>query len=951
MKFVSLKNSLAGSEGYFLFGITALLSLIALGCNILFLNSLLLGVIISPIYLFIVSFLCGSAFFPQESQRFRIFYGFLVFFCLLVVLGYIAYLIHDLSNLPILVILFVLTISLIFLSWKQRPTLSLAGIKLKERITGLNVGVLDFLFLTMVGLSFYFLFATRTGESIPPPWNLVRGQFFISLILATAVLLIKIWRGKSPSGLLLFYVILLVLIPALGLVILTHNPYDMKNALGLNDDWRVAEFGRFVSHSTQQEAATSIIHKAIIGKGQTMGDAFLIKLLQVSPLKFALFFIPILFTLMVVCASFDLMHCLAPGRKGLAPLCSLSFLATQHGIFQFTPPAKNEAFALGLLMVSVMLWVKFLQGQRFRWASFIAPVLLAAAISLIHQYVGLFALFLASSSLSLFLLKPFHGGLPRLLSWLGLSIGLIFVWIYGFPYLLSLADYLAGYSVGGGQIAIHQFTLSKFIKAIAPPLWSAEGLGAWQSIFYSFVNNSAYLTYTLIILGAIAAFRYKLNRSWLAISASLIVLAFGYHGIVGNFHVFQESYRYFSYFNLLAFPLMGVGLYWLASYAIELKAWLNVKSNGKDRFLSLKLLQLGLSILLLAALFTSSIWAGYPRPNSMGPYGYQGRAIWFPSDYDFAALNFIKAREGDEPYKDFFIVGDHSTSAAGVLTLGRQVLSPSKGYQSIFTFFIGRFGWEEFFNLAALEPIRYLVEGTEYTNRLVSRTYLIFTYRLGINKLKSVVNIYSEWLGKPIFSIVDKIYVFSYDKQQIASLLSEGAGKQFILFDDERAKDGFWKTYRSGAGNLDITINDNYDTKKSGNSSLEVITTGGKYDYIEVNHTWKGPVNLSEGKYLLLFAYGHNSGQKFNITFRAPTDVGWFSYEIKDNFEGWKHLVIPLEFFSLGNTPSWSAVTEMLIQFFANKSTPGNELYLDQISIVGKIPIRLLYEELEMTPP
>jgi hypothetical protein len=805
------------------------------------------------------------------------------------------------------------------------------------------MGVLDFFFLSLVGLSFYFLFAARTGESIPPPWNLVSSWFFVCLILATTVLLIKIWRGKSPSSLLLFYIILLILIPACGLLILMHHPYDMKNAGDLERDWMITNFGRFVVNPTHPEAATSPFHKTFLETGQYMGDTFLINLLQISPLEFALFFVPILSTLMVVFASFDLMHSLAPEQKALAPLCSLSFLATQHNIFLFTPPGKNETFALGLLMVSAMLWVRLLQGQRIRRVSFTAPILLSITIFLVHEYVGLFALFLATSALSVYLLKPFQGSLRRLLSWLGLIIGLIFIWIYVYPNLVPFANYLTGGSAGGlGDI--QYFSMSKFIGTVVPPLRFKEGLGVLQSIFYGFVNNSVYVTYALIILGVVAAFRYRLKNNFLAISVPSIALAFGYFGVVGNFHVFPETYRFFYYFNFLAFPLMGVGLYWLASHTVELKVWIHTKSKRKERGISFKPLQLAICGLLLASLFTSSIWAGYPRPDTMGPYGYPSWALWYPSDYDFAALNFIKAREGDAPYKDFFIVGDHPTSAAGILALGNQVVSTDEGYQSIFTFFIGRFGYDEFFNLAAYDPVRYLVEGTEYTNRLTNRTYLVFTYRL-LDRLESVVNIYSEYLGKPIFSVEDKVYVFSYNREQIAALLGEGTEEGLMLFDDEQVKDGFWLTESSGTGNLDITINDNYDVKKRGNSSLEIVSTEGKHSYVALSHTWEDPVDFSEGKYLAFFVYGHYSGLKFHITFWSTYRDDYFSYEVEDNFEGWRLLLISLKDFEVGGTPSWSAIKGMLVQFWDDKWSSGNELYLDQISVVKKLSLQQLYHE------
>ena len=944
MKFFSLKNAFTERREYFLLSMISLLSLLILGVKLLFINSLVMGFIFAPIYLLFVSFLCGNAFFPQGSLRFRVFYGFVIFYCLLVVLGYIAYFIHDLSNFPILAILFLLTISLIYMNRDRQLLPSLASIKLRETMAGLNLGSLDLLFLSMVGLSFYFLFAARTGESIPPIWSIVSGRFFVCVLLATVFLLLKIWHGKSPSGLLLFYIILLILIPACGFLIVTKHPYDMKNAFGLESDWKVTEFGRFVTNPAHPEEATSLIGKSILEKGQSTGDVFLIKLFQLPPLKFALFFIPILFTFVTVLASFGLMRSIAPNQKGLALLCSLSFLATQHNIFLFTPPGKNESFALGILLVNVMLWVKFLLEQRFSWASFLAPVLLTAAILLIHQFVGLFALFLALSVLTFFWLKPLEGGLSHLLLWIGLSLCSMLIWVYGYPYLLFLSTYLTGTQVGG-IVSINQLTLARFIGTIAPPLWSKEGLGVFQGIFYGFTNNSVYVTYTLIILGAIAAFIYRLNKNWLAITLSLIVLAFGYFAAVGNFHEFRETYRFFYYFNFLAFPLMGVGLYWIASYVVELKAWIYTKLKEKERFLSLKPLQLAISGLLLASLFTSSVWAGYPRPDSMGPYHYPSWVLWYPSDYDFAALDFIKAREGEEPYKDFFIVGDHPTSAAGMLTLKSQVISTDEGYVSIYTFFIGRFGWEEFFNLAAYEPIRYLVEGTDYTNRLAERTYLVFTYRLGIERLKSVVNVYSGYLGKPVYSIEGKIYVFSYDRQQIADLFSKEVEEQLILFDDEQVKDGFWIIERSGTGNLSVTIGDSYDTKKRGNSSLEVTTTQGTHGYIALIHIWKNPINLGDGEYLLLFAYGHNSGRKFNISFRSATPKDYFLYTITDNFEGWKLLAIPLEGFVPSGNASWSLVTQVLIQFFGGNWLPGKQLYLDQISIVKQLPLQLCYQE------
>lgn len=919
--------------------LTLILSLVLICLNILFLKSLLLGIVVTPPFIIISSYFCGNVFFIEHSQRFKIIYGFVIYYCILVILGFAAYWIYDLSNLAIVAILFFFTFFLLCFNLRGQP-LRFEKTKMKQVITRIRIGVLDFLFVILVGLCFYLLFAARTGESIPPPWNLVSVWFFVCLVLSTTVLLAKMWSGKSPSSLMLLYAILLILIAAFGLLIITHNPYDMKNARDLESTWEINGLGRFVVNAVHPEAANSIMHKSIMEKGENIGDTFLIKFIQGSPLDFALYFVPILFTFIVVFVSFDLMQAIAPKMKTLALLCGVSFLVTQHDVFLFTPPGKNETLALGFLMISILLWVKFFNSEKSRRSLFTGQIFLVVAICIIHQYVGIFALFIAASALSLHIFKRVRMRLRRILFFTLVNLGFISVWVYSYPFVMSFAAYLTGSTSSG--IDLHQLSLSKFIQTVAPAFWSRTTGGFWQDLFSTFVNNSVYITYIFILIGVIAAFSLKLNKDWLAITFSSIALAFLYFSVVGNFHIFSETYRFFYYFSFLAFPLMAVGLYWLSSNFIESKAWIHVMSQIKKPFISLKPVQLAICCVLLASLFVSSVWAGYPRPDSMGPYHYPNNVLWYPSDYDFSALNFIKAREGDAPYKDFFIVGDHPTSAAGMLTLKYQVVSTNQGYISIFTFFVGRFGFDQFFNLAAYQPIKYLIEGTNYTNALTTHTYLVFTYRLG-SQLQPVVNTYSEYLGNPIFSIDNKVYVFCYNKTQISSLLTNSNQKSLTLFDDEQAKDGFWKIENSGLGNLSISIDNSYEVKESGNSSLKIMTAEGQYDYVGLRYPLAEQENFSKYEYLILWAYGSNSGRAFYVTFRSGNPENYFTFQEVDNFEGWKPLIIPLSAFAKGDNASWLDVTEMVIQFFGSSWSSGPTLYLDQTSLVQQPSLELLY--------
>jgi hypothetical protein len=302
-------------------------------------------------------------------------------------------------------------------------------------------------------------------------------------------------------------------------------------------------------------------------------------------------------------------------------------------------------------------------------------------------------------------------------------------------------------------------------------------------------------------------------------------------------------------------------------------------------------------------------------------------------------MRFIQAREGNDAYKDYFIVGDQSTTVAGELTIGGQVLPPDKGYQSIYSFFIGRFGWDEFFNEAAFQPVKYILEGTKYTDNLASETYLVFTYRLGPTALKKVFDFYSECVGDPVFSIADKIYVFTYGEAKIDALLSSRSEGELVLFDDESVEDGFWVIDTAKPGNLDIAINDSHSVTESGNASLEITSSAGTYSYAALRHTFKTPLDLSEAKYLALFAYGSNSGRKFALTFRSATAGDYFTYSITDDFQGWQPVVIPLNYFNRGGSPTWSLITQLLVQFFDSNFSAGTPLYIDRISAFEVMPL------------
>jgi len=248
--------------------------------------------------------------------------------------------------------------------------------------------------------------------------------------------------------------------------------------------------------------------------------------------------------------------------------------------------------------------------------------------------------------------------------------------------------------------------------------------------------------------------------------------------------------------------------------------------------------------------------------------------------------------------------------------------------------------------LAIDEPLKYLVEGTQYTDSLTDTTYLVFTYRLGIDKLKSLVDFYSDYLGKPVYAVEDKICVFSYDRKQMVTLLNEEAEEQLMLFDDEQVEDGFWQLQLIGKGNITFSISDETEVKKRGTSGLQVTISPGEHERATLRHVWDEPLDFSEATYLMLFVNGANTKIQYDIIFRGATKDpfgDYFSYRVTDNFYGWKQLIVPLDSFFKGGNPSWSAIKEMLLIFRAGGSP--SEIYFDQISAAERVPLQLLYAE------
>jgi len=719
-------------------------------------GSPVLGLAAAPIYLLINTTFISQVFFPGQSNALkRIFYGFLVLFSFIVVLGSITYWFFiDFSNTSFLAILIILTVSLSMLNklaggrmQRSQNHANPQQQQIKRGITS-GFGPEDFLIITSLIICFYLLSRVRTGESIVI-LDTIPTEFYISYFSACMFTLMKAFRGKSRSAIFAIYLFLLLFVPSSIYLIVLQYPYATNMmALNLEHARWLDVFGRFVSDPEQPEAFASLMGRVVTLTGWPVGMVAIARFFQLDTQIVGLLFTPIIFPFTVILATFDLMRIIVPKNRKLAIFCSASFLASQHNIFLFTPPGKPETLALGMLLVNILFWVKYTH-RCTSWNYLVASIVMLLSILLIHPYVGLFAIFIAATSLSLFHMRPFSGSKMRL------GIGLVSLMVL---LLAAVSVFLPLHSLlhtlsGGLQVAETKFwnlDASKSLEALLPALWTKSDLKSFDYFIYHFINNSSYSTYALIVLGLVAAFKYKLSKHWLMLSCMSILLAISYRVLTANF-LSVERYRFFYYLSFLSFPLIGVGLYWLFT-RVGRSLILDFKSGM--RRVSLRAIQISALLLVSSLIFTSSIYAGLPREDSMGPYSWKGLA--FPSDYDVSALEFIKRIEGGGGH--YYVVGDAFTTSAGAMVLGYWTIPTPDGYVPNLSFWSKR----ELWLWAVFDQSKYLTEGIEYTNRLANRTYLILTYRIAYHDLNALFERYSLCFGDPIYVIQDKVYVFTY---------------------------------------------------------------------------------------------------------------------------------------------------------------------------------------------
>jgi hypothetical protein len=277
--------------------------------------------------------------------------------------------------------------------------------------------------------------------------------------------------------------------------------------------------------------------------------------------------------------------------------------------------------------------------------------------------------------------------------------------------------------------------------------------------FYFYLNNFTYIHYLLIIVGIYGWIRYKLDKKSLIVIISLILL--NYINLIIHYDILVlpgvsvagDTYRFKYQMHFISFILMGIGIYAIFDFIRGLfkgKKVIRITTNL-------------LGIFLISSLVLTSVYGGFPRLNSEGPY--IGGKLRYVSDNDFRAIQFIKDIESNKNV-DYYILADGFTCTAAFYEIGYRTLKASSGNKFRFCSLRPHVGEPESLWLnATINPsIKPLKRVKEITG--ANTVYIILSKRLGEKRVLNIVDAYKNILGDPIYEESESIYVFKYISKQ-----------------------------------------------------------------------------------------------------------------------------------------------------------------------------------------
>lgn len=610
------------------------------------------------------------------------------------------------------------------------------------------LNITEILYLLLVGLSFFLLFLSRTGEA-HTVWKALHPAFLPTLFVATFLLLLILFASENVGYRLLFVISYSILIHSFFSIVFpagdlsgqqsvlgqTRRVFDNSILHGLSG-WPTKAIGPFILgifNGTNLQAALSTIFA---------------RMLSIDIFYVHLFLVPVLWGVFVPIASFLTAKAIGANEKA-ALLSSLIISAFPYTVY-FGAISVPNSLGFIFFFYSLYFMLRYLSSGNSRTAY--ATVAFSFFSLLSHYLTGLmsFSLLLLTMALRVYKSeKKTSSTNARLLLTLSFLIS---------GSLLPLSFICLKYFGASSHPA---FSLGKLYE-----LSSQQVIGLFLigdlTFSYDFSTVLLNVIGPLIALAGMTYLLVRLKRDPNTMSRPQIHLLLAAFLIIlinyGVLKVFMEGLplnpeRLWVLRDFTAAPFAGFAVYLVVSSlqnlvrAISPKAihFSDLKAMSKKNVLCIFSLILAVNVLIPALMggwMMISLTAAYPQVAPLQT-----------TSYELEAVKYIEANEREK----YVVIGDVWTIYAGEMIVG--INNPRAYFFSEFN----TTGYDLFFNMTHNPSSQWMLVAMDYTN--TSAAYFIVTEpRLGAVGFNEIVANTEHVL--PVYHVAGegKLYIFSYRK-------------------------------------------------------------------------------------------------------------------------------------------------------------------------------------------
>jgi hypothetical protein len=593
-------------NGFFslIFALVVILVLI----NFFWLKSAVLGLILGIFWLFgPVAGLIGARYGKFDSNLENNGFGLVLSLVGIVFISSLLFYTIGLSDLVILLIFILLSVLVYGLSFGSK--LKLGVVQLNKFIDKQSIIFFVLYFIFFIALIVLML-TSQSGEALRSPFEVLPTAFFLLYFLATFILAYFLLSKSSfvRSKLILiachfflsFMIGVVVYLVGYGFDPFVHRAAELK----------LSELGY-------------ILPKPYYYIGQYSLVVFISKIFVLSIETVDKLLVPVVSALSLPVIAYSSLKKLVKDRQLLLiSIVAILFVVTP--LFFYTVP--QSLANLFLILLTFILFGKIASNQKVSvWYS-----LFALSIFLIHPLSGIPAFILVGLSL----LK--RGVIKK-----------VFILISSF--LIPLF-FLVGSQISNFKVSL---SLSSFSNLYGIFNRSFEYLS-----FYSVYHFIYFISFNLVLLlllvliaGGYSLFKAKKTHAmsfmlsgFIILIVNLIVLGFVEYRSVIDYEQAEFAKRLWQIIVLVVSPLFVIGIYYISSKIMQLKA-------GRI-----------ILILLISSAATISLYLSYPHSDAFNKN--RGYSI---SQADVRAVRLI---EIDSNGEDFIVLSNQSTAAAGLQEFG-----------------------------------------------------------------------------------------------------------------------------------------------------------------------------------------------------------------------------------------------------------------------------------------